>query len=52
MNVWAPGPKYWLAVEELNLSYHNMDIRYRIWFLDYGNLTLIPQQQPKYGLKE
>ena len=28
----------WVAVEELNLSYHNMDIYQIIWFLDHGNL--------------
>ena len=28
-----------IAVKKLNLLYHNMDMYYMIWFLDYGNLV-------------
>ena len=28
-----------LAVWELNSNYHNMEIEYIIYFLDYGNLN-------------
>ena len=27
----------WVAAKELNLSYHEMDRKQIIWFLDYGN---------------
>ena len=34
----AVAYKDWVAVQELNLSYHVMDIWQIIWFLDYGDL--------------
>ena len=30
-------PNYWVAVKELNLSYHNIDTHQIIMFLDYGS---------------
>ena len=38
-----------MAVQELNLSYQNMDILYRLGFWNYGNLILVPLQQPSLG---
>ena len=32
-------PSFWVAVKELNLSCHVMDIYQKVWFLDYGNLS-------------
>ena len=29
---------FWLAVKELDLSHHSMDILYMIWFLEYASL--------------
>ena len=29
---------FWVAVKELNLKYHNMDVYQIVWFLNYGNL--------------
>ena len=31
--------KNWVAVKELNLSYHNMDIYQMIWFRNCGNFV-------------
>ena len=31
-------PTFWVAVKEFDLSYHIVDIKQIIWFLDYGNL--------------
>ena len=43
--------KYWVAVKELSLSYHNIEIYIHtpnnMWFLDYGNLSEVPYQQPR-----
>ena len=30
----------WIAVKELKLTYHNMDIKQLTWFLDYGNVYI------------
>ena len=32
----------WVAVKELVLSYHHMDIGQIVWFWDYGNLNQVP----------
>ena len=28
----------WVGVKELKLSYHNLDVQYIIWLLNYGSL--------------
>ena len=41
---------FWLAVQELKLSYHNSDtMLYTIWPY-YGNLISVPWQQPSWVL--
>ena len=36
----GPGrPRYWAAVKELDLGYHDMDIYRLVWFLDHGHLN-------------
>ena len=46
---WAPTlhVKYWEVVKELKLSYYDSDTILITIYPYYGNLTYVPEQQPR-----
>ena len=39
---------FWVAVQELSLNYHNVDISEIKWFLDFNNLVKLPDSNPVF----